>query len=262
MQDLTFCVIENTLIAQDIFEMRLHCACEQLYQTFQPGQFMHIRVPNAPQLLLRRPISIHVCDAQAFALTLQYAVVGSGTQALSQLRTGEMLRAIAPVGRGFPLMAKSKNIWLVGGGIGTAPLYALTQAAERARLTAFLGFRDAAHVFGIDRWREKVDVHLYTDDGSAGQAGFVVDGMAKYLEKECPDVVYACGPTPMLRALSKSLPDEIACYVSLEERMGCGIGACLTCNCRIADAGKPEGFSHRRVCVDGPVFALREVMFG
>lgn len=259
MNDTIWQIIQNQPIAEGIFEMLLHTDDFSHWTNFQPGQFVHVRVPNAPQLLLRRPLSVHETNPKHCAIVLQYAVVGAGTQALSQLGEGEVLTAVGPIGRGFPVDPSARRIWLLGGGIGVAPLYTLIQAMPKAEYTAFLGYRDGEHVYGLTQWERAADVRLYTDDGSQGICGFAMDGLMKAMETERPDVMYACGPTPMLRALAQSqdrLP--VPCYVSMEERMACGIGACLVCTCRTQT---PEGVKNKRVCVDGPVFDLKEVDF-
>lgn len=262
MKDYLWRVLENRAIAQDIYEIKLGCDDKQVFADFMPGQFLHLRAPNAKQLLLRRPISIHICDQEQGSFTLQYAVVGQGTEALSQLKAGDELLGIASVGKGFPLQNAEgesyQKIWLLGGGIGIAPLYSIVQALPNAEFDAFLGWRDLEHVYSIARWRADTKLHIYTDDGSMGEKGFAIDGLCDALKREKPDVIYACGPTPMLKNLSAKIAGKVPCFVSLEERMGCGMGACLVCNCKINQA---EGSSYKRVCVDGPVFALEEVDF-
>lgn len=247
----------NQKISDVIYEMKLTTDDFSLWIDFSPGQFVHIRIPNAPQLLLRRPISVHMILPDEQAIVLQYAVVGEGTSALSNLQSGQNLFALGPIGRGFPIENK-KNIWLFGGGIGIAPLFTAIQKMPDTNFTAFLGWRCKDAVYALDRWEDYATVHAYTDDGSFANAGFAIEGMMSQLNEQKPDAVFACGPTPMLRALGQSWPADIPCYVSLEERMACGIGACLVCNCAI----KTEtGIAHRRVCVDGPVFPLQEVIF-
>lgn len=258
----TWRVLENTALTPNTYEMRLHCKDAVPFEAFQPGQFMHLRLPNAPHLLLRRPISVHHCDKAAQTYTLQYMVVGQGTEALAHLQVDDTLSAIAPVGNGFPLrldgQGAPEKIWLLGGSLGSAPLYAIAEALSHAQIEAFLGWATATDVIATERWQQKTTLHTYTDDGTLGEAGFALDGLLRRLEQERPDVIYACGPMAMLQALAAQLPTDIACYVSLEARMGCGMGACLVCNCQIQTEQGPE---HQRVCVDGPIYNLREVMF-
>lgn len=240
--------------------MQLHTDDFSQWKHFQPGQFIHIRVPNAAQLLLRRPISVHEIDRNNQAIVLQYAVVGQGTQGLAALGEGDYLHAIGPIGNGFPIDRAAKRIWLLGGGIGIAPLYTLVQTMPQAEYIAFLGCRDSEHVYDMERWENVANVRLYTDDGSQGTCGFAIDGLMDALKTQAaPDTIYACGPTPMLRALAKNRDDLPApCYVSMEERMACGIGACLVCTCRTQTS---DGIKNKRVCIDGPVFDLKEVDF-
>ncbi len=249
----------NEQIAEDVFEIRLHSEDATPFSAVQPGQFMHLRVANAPQLLLRRPISLHDWDAAAQTVTLQYAVVGEGTKALAAIKTGDLLPALAPIGRGFPLEPSFKKVWLLGGALGTAPLFPIAKALSDAEIHAYLGWKTAAQATVLDRWRAATQLRLYTDDGTVGEKGFALDGVLHALASgERPDVIYACGPEAMYRAMAARLPEDIPCYVSLETRMACGIGACLVCNCKV---NTPAGEAHQRVCVDGPVFPLREVVF-
>lgn len=262
-RDTQWRVVYNQCIATDIYEMRLKTNDFTLWQDFMPGQFIHIRLPNAPELLLRRPISVHCIENNQ--IILQYAVVGTGTKALAKLKPEDELRAIGPIGQGFPVDS-FKNVWLLGGGIGIAPLFTATQAMPTTKFRAFLGWRSQNTVYALERWHKHADVSPFTDDGSYGQKGFAIQGLVEALQtvepSERPEAIFVCGPTPLLRTLSMAWQEQkitIPCYVSLEERMACGIGACLVCNCRILD--EQGATHHRRVCVDGPVFPLKEVDF-
>lgn len=257
IKDTSWCIEYNQKISDVIYEMKLKTRDFSQWLDFSPGQFVHIRIPNAPQLLLRRPISVHMILPSEQAIVLQYAVIGEGTRALSCLQMGESLLALGPIGQGFPIENR-KNIWLLGGGIGIAPLFTAIQKMPNTTFTAFLGWKCKNAVYALERWEDNATVHVYTDDGSFANAGFAIEGMMQQLNNEKPDAVFACGPMPMLRKLGQVWPSNIPCHVSLEERMACGIGACLVCNCAI----KTEtGIANRRVCVDGPVFPLQEVVF-
>lgn len=254
--DHTFLINSNDRIAKETVELKLTCM-QEFATKIMPGQFLHIRVPNAKQLTLRRPISIHAYDEQKRTITLQYAIKGEGTAMLSRARVGEQLSALIS-GNGFA-KPNGENVFLLGGGIGIAPLYALMQAYPNHSYTLFLGWRNCAYVFSEAEFKAKGEVNAFTDDGTYGAQGFALDGMlSRIAQGVVPNVIYACGPMPMLKALQSGIRDSIACFVSLEERMGCGFGACLTCNCGI---NTPNGVKYKRVCVDGPVFKLGEVVF-
>ena len=225
------------------------CHCE-------PGQFMHVRVPDMPHLILRRPLSINDADESNACFSLVYGMVGEGTKALSLAKAGETVDAVGPLGRGFSL-PQSGTAWLCGGGLGVAPLLL---AARRlgGRSKAFLGFQTHDKAYQIKEFEQHCsDIALATDDGSQGEKGSVIALIEDALKKDRPSMILACGPVPMLRALQLSLKSgNIPCQVSLEGRMGCGVGACLTCNCKTT-AG--EAWHYSRVCKDGPVFDLSEV---
>lgn len=267
MQEIKGLVLQNIRIAEDTFEITLQLEDQTALDEFVPGQFAHIRISQAQHLLLRRPISIHAIDIESKQVVLQYVVVGKGTFLLSKASSGETIDATMPIGQGFNLQnfkkqcidGKQPKLWLLGGGIGIAPLYSIVQNIPHANWSAFLGWRDVSHVYDIPKWENSVQLNAYTDDGSFGLKGFAINGLMQKLQRETPDQIFACGPKPMLRALLEQLPKEIPCQVSLEEKMGCGVGACLVCVCKIK--AEQEGFKHKRVCVDGPVFDLQEVIF-
>lgn len=253
MKERTFTIIENIPIAKDTFRMDLRCADPSFFDEVRPGQFLHIRTPNAA-LSLRRPIS--VCDARDGVLTIAYAVKGEGTKALAVAKTGTELAATGPIGRGFPVEGVQKAR-LLGGGIGVAPLLFLARRLKEsgAKVTAYLGFRSAEYaILAEDFAALGCDVRLYSDDGTLGEKGFAVNGL---LSQEDGSTVFACGPKPMFKALQSALPSATPAYASLEERMGCGVGACLGCAVGIREG---DAIANRRVCVDGPVFPLQEVV--
>lgn len=240
-------------IAADTFDMVL--ACAPLAKTALPGQFVHLRCADKP---LRRPISI--CEILPDALRLVFAVRGEGTAWLSQCKAGESIDVMGPLGNGFPLQ-EGKAALFVGGGIGTPPLL---EAAKQytGKADAVLGFRNkAAAILLPDFERHCETVLVTTDDGSLGTQGLVTDDMRLAYQVTKYDVVYACGPAAMLKAV-QALAEQLGskCYVSLEERMGCGVGACLVCACKTQKAGD-EKAAYRHVCKDGPVFLAKEVVW-
>jgi dihydroorotate dehydrogenase electron transfer subunit len=250
-------VTSNQVIAEDIYEMRV---TGELVQDIQgPGQFVHVRVGQELDALLRRPISICSVDLNKNEMTLIYRAEGTGTKKLSKLPQGSTVDVLGPLGNGFPLDAckKGDRALIVGGGVGVPPLYELSKqlVAKGVEVTHVLGFSHDSVVFYEEAFSEFGPTYLATVDGSCGMKGFVTDVIKnKGIEF---DTMYACGPIPMLQALEKGYGDK-PMYLSLEERMGCGIGACYACVCHTAD--DPKGTSYRKVCTDGPVFKAGEVV--
>lgn len=214
------------------------------------GQFLQIKCGHSR--LLRRPISI--CDHGENYLRIVFEVRGDGTEWLSRRKAGNMLDVLGPLGHGFEV-SQGERYLLVGGGIGVPPLLGCARSTVE-NCTAVLGFRDAAHAMLLDDFRQVCrDVVVTTDDGSLGRHGFVDAAVREMLEKENDfTAILACGPKPMLRSIAKAAEEfDIPCQVSMEERMGCGVGACLVCACDMADG------SRKHVCKDGPVFDAQEV---
>lgn len=218
------------------------------------GQFLHVRCGEGQ--LLRRPISVCLCmaDTPEDTARIVFEVRGEGTAWLSRRRAGDKLNVLGPLGNGFSCGAGDRLL-LVGGGIGAPPLLGYA-AYTWGRSTAVLGFRCAERAMLVEDFREKCrDVLLCSDDGSLGAHGFVDAQVRAALERENGYTsVLACGPKPMLRAVARAAAEHgVPCQVSLEERMACGVGACLGCAVRMADG------SMKHVCKDGPVFPAQEV---
>lgn len=218
------------------------------------GQFLQIKCGHSR--LLRRPISI--CDWREGEpenlLRIVFEVRGEGTEWLSCRKVGDILDVLGPLGHGFETDQKGRYL-VVGGGIGVPPLLGCVHNAW-GNCTAVLGFRDAAHAILLDDFRQACrDVVVTTDDGSLGRHGFVNAAVKEILEKENNFTgVLACGPKPMLKSVVQVAAQYgVPCKVSMEERMGCGVGACLVCACDMADG------TRKHVCKDGPVFDAREV---
>jgi len=222
----------------------------------RPGQFVHLSVPG---FFLRRPISICEIDAAEGTLTIVFEVRGEGTAALASFAAGQKVDVMGPLGNGFSLLEKDQPVVLIGGGIGTPPMLGLSQYYG-ASATAISGFRNKDAVLLQDDFaRFGSAAILCTDDGTAGQKGFVTDALRALTEEKTPAMIYACGPMPMLRAVANLAKEKgIRCEVSLEERMACGVGACLVCACKLA-AEKGDVMGH--VCKDGPVFPAERVIF-
>ncbi len=214
------------------------------------GQFLMIDCGQTQGITLKRPISIHTFDNDT--LTILYNVVGKGTKALSKTQKGSDKDVILPLGNGFDAKNYS-NIALIGGGLGIFPLYSIINEYPNKNYYAYLGCRDKSGFVCQDAFLESCKATiLTTEDGSLGQKGFVTECVKKDLNKF--EAIFACGPKPMLKALKDMIKDtQIPTYVSMEERMGCGFGGCLTCTCKTINGNK-------RVCAEGPVFDIREVI--
>lgn len=227
-------------LTENVYEMTLRGDCSAFTM---PGQFVEISIPG---LYLRRPIS--VCDIEGNRLTLVFKTVGSGTEAMARMKPGVCLDLLTGLGKGFDTSRCRESALLAGGGVGVPPLYLLARRLlqEGKQVKVALGFNTADEVFYADRFRELgAEVSVATVDGSYGVKGLVTDAIAKP-EMQGTDFWYACGPLPMLMALGKALDCEKG-EVSMEERMGCGFGACM--GCTISTPWGPK-----RVCKDGPVF--------
>jgi dihydroorotate dehydrogenase electron transfer subunit len=228
----------------------------------RPGQFVMVKVADGPDPLLRRPLGIH--DAGEKGIELFFKVAGRGTEILSRKKPGDRLDLIGPLGKGFTVSGamEGKTAYLVGGGRGIAPLYFLARAlvAAGARPTVFYGGRTAAEVPLRGRF-EKGGFELLTstDDGSLGFSGFVTDLAAREIAKQKPDIIYACGPDPMMKALAAlAAKQSVPCELSLESMMGCGIGACWGCVHRVKTEG---GDGWVKICEEGPVFPGERVLW-
>lgn len=243
-------IVKQKEIAQNIFELTL---IGKLVQDMtSPGQFVHIRVSDSYEPLLRRPISIASIDRDASEFTMIYRAEGRGTSLLSQKLLGEEVDVLGPLGNGFPVHeAKSgETILLVGGGIGVPPLYELSKrlVEKGVKPIHVLGFQSKEVVFYEDFFRELGETHIVTVDGSHGQQGFVTTLLAE-LQPEFASY-FTCGPTGMLAAIQNMYPNQKG-FLSFEERMGCGLGACFACVCKTTDQTEVD---YVKVCSDGPVF--------
>jgi len=272
------CVIENVNTAKDHFVMSLllSSTCEDAL----PGQFVMIRKQGVKDPLLSRPLSLYgVYQTEAgTVLEFLYRVVGKGTWALSRLTGGDQVDILGPLGRPFEVIPDRNHVVLLAGGIGAAPLAYFAEylakdldrpadrkeeAASSRNIRFYLGATTAAALVG----REKIErfckeVRISTDDGSAGSAGMITDLFQKDLaDLDHRDLcLYSCGPAAMIRSLSRLMePFDIPCQVSMEERMACGIGACLGCAIKVRDASL--GWAYCQVCTEGPVFDIRDLLW-
>lgn len=249
-------IVRNTEIASGIYELVVRGKLVQ--SMHEPGQFVHVKVSNELTPLLRRPLSIAKIDSEKSEFTLIYRILGKGTAILATRKPGELLDVLGPLGHGFPVSeAKTgQTALLVGGGIGVPPLYELSSRLVKAGVNVIhvLGFQTANLVFYEQQFQQLGQTFIATDDGSHGEKGYVTDVIHRHELKY--DIAYSCGPIPMLKALKNSCSSS-KLFISLEEHMGCGIGACYSCVCKSSD---PDEHSYKKVCSDGPVFAAEEVI--
>jgi len=249
-----YIIAEKSAIARNIYSFTI--SCPEIAQVAVPGQFVHIRIGS---FTLRRPISICGIDPIKGTLRIVFEIRGEGTSAIADLNKGDVIDMLAPLGHGFTVNHDFKKVILIGGGIGTPPMLPLAKAyGEKA--VAISGFRNAsAVILQEDFAAAGAETILCTDDGSAGIHGFVTQPLEELVRNGGVDAVFACGPTPMLKRITEICKENsVYCEISLEERMACGIGACLGCACK-TKRNDEEYFAH--VCKDGPVFKSEEVLW-
>ncbi len=244
-------ILAQEEIAPDIYSLWIQT--EQIAAHAGAGQFLSLYCDDESRML-PRPISICEIDRERRALRLVYRIAGRGTAEFSGKRRGDSLRVTGPLGNGFPL--KEKTAFLIGGGIGIPPLLELA-AQLNCEKQIILGYRDS-HTFLLDEFRAHGEVFLASEDGSIGTKGNVIDAIRA--NGLTADIIYSCGPAPMLRALKAYAAEhEMECLISMEERMACGIGACLACVCASAQIDGHTNVKNKRICKEGPVFDAREV---
>lgn len=249
---LTCVVQKQEKIASDVYSMWIEA--QPIAKEAKPGQFISVYCRDGSRML-PRPISI--CEiGKNGAIRIVYRVVGKGTEEFSALRAGDTVDILGPLGNGFPLEeAKGKRVFLMGGGIGIPPMVETAKALD-AKKIAIAGYRD--ELFLHKELEEYAALFIATEDGSAGTRGNVLDAIKENnLEA---DVIFACGPLPMLKAI-KGYAEErnIPCWLSMEEKMACGIGACLACVCKTKEVNPHSKVNYKRTCLEGPVFLSTEV---
>lgn len=219
-----------------------------------PGQFVSLYSKDSARLL-PRPISICEFSGECGTIRLVYRIAGAGTLEFSSLVKGDRIEVLGPLGNGFPIEEYAgSRVLLVGGGIGIPPLLSCAQKLRNKEFA--VGYRSETYLLE-DLCKEGV-VHIATEDGSLGTSGNVLDAMRE--NRVTADVIFSCGPRPMLRALKTYAEEKgIPCYVSMEERMACGVGACLACVCRTTSVDSHSHVRNARICKDGPVFSAGEV---
>lgn len=248
---MTAAVVSQEALAADIYSMWMEA--EEIAKEAKPGQFISVYSRDGARLL-PRPISICEIDRENGRLRIVYRIAGAGTAEFSAYKAGDPVEIMGPLGNGFPLTGK--KAFLIGGGIGIPPMLELgKQLGGEAQFV--LGYRDG-QTFLKDEMEKYGAVYVATEDGSVGTKGNVLDAIRA--NGLTADVIFACGPTPMLRAIKAYAAENgITCYISLEERMACGIGACLACVCQSKDVDEHSHVHNKRICKDGPVFLAEEV---
>lgn len=247
-------IISQEKIAAEIYSMWIEAA--EIAEQTRPGQFISVYCKDNSRIL-PRPISVCEIDKEKGALRIVYRIAGKGTDEFSHMQAGDTVDIMGPLGNGFPMEeAKGKRIFLMGGGIGIPPMVQTAKEAE-AEITVIAGYRNS-EIFLKEESEKAGKLVVATEDGSVGTKGNVMDAIRENnLEA---DVIFACGPTPMLRAIKKYAEEKnILCYLSMEEKMACGIGACLACVCKSKEKDSHSHVHNKRVCKDGPVFLSTEV---
>lgn len=248
-------ILEQKQIAGGIYSMWLEAG--QIAAAARPGQFVSVYSKDKSRML-PRPISLCEIDRARGTIRLVYRVAGKGTEEFSKYEAGEVLELLGPLGNGFPLerCPEGKKAFLIGGGIGIPPMVQLAAELPGEAL-AVVGYRD--ELFLTDELSAHASLYLATEDGSAGTKGNVLDCIRAHgLDA---DVIYACGPKPMLRALKAYAQERgIECWISMEERMACGIGACLACVCESKDVDDHSQVRNKRICKEGPVFLAEDII--
>ncbi len=243
-------VIRNVQISEGVYDMWLK---NMMISQSAPGQFVSVYCKDGSRIL-PRPISICETDRQNKRFRLVYRVLGEGTKELSKVKAGETVDVMGPLGNGFTI-SDCEHAILIGGGIGIPPMVELAKTLK-CKKTVVLGFRDT--IFLQNDFEGLGEVVIATDDGSAGTKGTVIDAINQ--NNIVGDMIFACGPTPMLRGVKKLAEQMgIPAQLSLEERMACGIGACLACVCKSKEKDEHTNVNNKRICKEGPVFFAHEI---
>ena len=238
-------------IAENVYELTV--TLPESAGEIKGGQFLNISTGDGSRLL-KRPFGIVRADGND--VTVCFQIKGEGTVALSQAKVGDKLSVLLPLGNGFNLPKSAKNVVIIGGGVGVFPIVPVVSGNADKKFYSYLGFRNKACACFLEEFERGGKLTVVTDDGSLGNKDNAVNAYFKEVNSVPADLIIACGPPVMLRALKQKLKEnnvKTPCLVSLEERMGCGIGACLVCVCKKSDG------SNARVCKDGPVFDINEV---
>lgn len=251
---MTSSIISQEMLSPDIYSMWLSAG--EIADQAAPGQFISLYCEDSGRIL-PRPISICEIDRERGALRIVYRIAGQGTAEFSRKKSGDTIDILGPLGNGFPMeKLEGKRALLMGGGIGVPPMLETAKEAK-GDVTVIAGYRDK-NTFLQKEFEKAGKLMIATEDGSLGTKGNVMDAVREnHLEA---DIIFACGPGPMLRAI-KAYGEEkgIPCYISMEERMACGIGVCLACVCKSKEVDSHSHVHNKRICKDGPVFLSTEV---
>lgn len=247
-------VLSQEELTAGIYSMWLQT--ETIAADAKPGQFISLYCQDGARLL-PRPISLCEIDKDGGRLRIVYRVAGKGTKEFSAKKAGDKISVLGPLGNGFPLsLAEGKTVFLMGGGIGIPPMLETAKQLD-ADKKIIVGYRDK-NLFLKEELEQAGALFIATEDGSIGIKGNVLDAVRG--QALAGDIIFACGPTPMLRAIKAFAQEQkIECYISMEEKMACGVGACLACVCQSKDVDAHSHVHNKRICKDGPVFAAEEV---
>lgn len=254
-------VVSNELIAESHYLLR--CSCPEIAVSALPGQFIHVLIPQGSGLLLRRPFTVYTVEGNE--ITMLYQLIGEGTNVLSSLKRGDLIRVLGPLGNTFEISPVSNPAIIVGGGAGIASLMLLAVALreEGVRALGLVGSMNEARLLSVSDLRAiGIETHIATDDGSVGHRGFVTELLTHILEtyELQQPIIYACGPDGMLRTVTQiALDYGIPTQLAMENRMGCALGVCLGCVCKVQMPG--GGFEYQRVCTEGPVFNAEDIIW-
>lgn len=247
-------IISQEKIATGIYSMWLRSY--NMAKEAKAGQFLSIYCKDGARIL-PRPISICEVDKENDALRIVYRVVGGGTNEFSAFKEGDVTQVVGPLGNGF--MLKEQTALLIAGGIGIPPMVETAKRLKAMGVKVYIvaGYRNS-EIFLEEELKKYGELYVATEDGSVGTKGNVIDCIKENNIKA--DVIYSCGPTPMLRAIKAyAMENNIVCEISLEEKMACGIGACLACVCKSKEVDDHSHVHNKRICADGPVFYAEEV---
>ena len=242
-------IIDNIQISDDKYLLRVKS--KESYKYSKAGQFFMLKSST----FLRRPISLHYIDNDV--LEFYYQVKGEGTQYLSKLKKDDTINIQGPLGNGFDTSIQNKKVLIVAGGMGIAPIKLLiAKLINNNSITLIMGGANESAIKIMQRFNtDNIELYITTDDGSVGDKCNTVDKTKEILKEKSFDIIYTCGPTIMMKGLIKvARENNIQCYASLEERMACGVNACLGCNIEIKDENSENGYILKKVCHDGPVF--------
>lgn len=251
-------ILDTEKISEGIYKFKIKAP--EIAKIAKAGQFLEIQVSTTGETFLRRPISIYNIEKDSVEFIFQ--VKGKGTEILSTKKVGDIINVLGPLGNGTFSVKEYKKVAIIGGGIGTYPLYELAKELKgKAETTMYMGFRNKDLVTLEKEFEEVASrVVITTDDGSYKEKGFAINVLKEDCKTEKPDIIFACGPLPMLKAVQEfTNAENIKCEMSLEERMGCGIGACVGCNVRVV-TDNPDEVKYNYVCKDGPVFDSTKVI--